>query len=155
MQIAIDFLQFKDRLRIELRGEQRFLFDPLRRKFFVQTPEEIVRQLVVSYLLHEKGYSKNRVAIEKWLKVNALPKRFDVLVYDEDMSPLVLVECKAPQVVISQDAFRQIAMYNLPLQAHILLVTNGIQTFCCRMDYNSKSYQFLQEVPSFAEITRQ
>ncbi|MEK7253156.1 MAG: type I restriction enzyme HsdR N-terminal domain-containing protein, partial [Bacteroidota bacterium] len=152
MLISIDFLQFKDRLRFKTSGEQRLLFDPLRRRYFVQTPEETVRQLVLTYLLQEKGYQKNRIAIEKWLKVNGLPKRFDLLIYDPDLSPLLLVECKAPQVAISEATFRQIAMYNLPLQAQYLLVTNGIQTYCCQMDYPRQSYQFLQEVPAFPAI---
>ena len=90
------------------------------------------------------------MAVEKMLTVNGLVKRFDILIYDEHTAPFFLVECKAPSVRVSEDTFRQIAAYNLSLQVKYLLVTNGINSYCCEMDYQKQSFEFLQEVPSFA-----
>ena len=110
------------------------IHDPIRRKYLVQTPEETVRQLTVQYLIEEKGYPQNRISVEKALKVNELTKRFDILVFERAMKPFLLVECKAPNIPISQDTFRQIAIYNMPLSVRFLMVTNGNDTYCCEMD---------------------
>ena len=148
--LQIDFLKYQDQLVFKKIEGQVKVFDPIRNKFLVKGPEEIVRQLVILFLIKEKKYNKNRMAVEKMLKVNNRRKRFDILVYDEHTEPLVLVECKAPTVPISEDTFRQIAAYNLPLHTKYLLVTNGILSYCCAMDYQQQSFEFLDEVPSFA-----
>mgnify|MGYP001424700813 CR=1 FL=1 len=149
MQIEIDFLRYQDKLTFRKEGRQRYIHDPIRRKYLVQTPEETVRQLTVLYLTEEKGYPKNRISIEKKLKINELTKRFDILIYEEAMQPFLLVECKAPAVPISQDTFRQIAIYNMPLNVRFLMVTNGLVTYCCEMNYELATYTFLEEVPAF------
>jgi len=149
--IEIDFSKYKNRLKIKRQGRKRYLFDPIRQKFLVLTPEELVRQLVILHLIEEKKCNRNRIAIEKTLKVNQLVKRCDILVYDREMKPFLLVECKAATVAISQKTFRQIAWYNLPLKVDYLLVTNGLETFCCEMDYEGKSFRFLEEIPEFQE----
>ena len=84
------------------------------------------------------------------MKINDRLKRFDILVYDENTKPQLLVECKAPNVKLTEDTFHQIANYNLALQVRYLLVTNGIDSYCCEMDYLKQSFEFLPEVPSFA-----
>jgi hypothetical protein len=119
----------------------------------VLLPEELVRQLVVQYLILEKGYSKNRIALEKALRVNTLEKRCDILIYDLEMKPFLLVECKAPEVKISQEVFRQIAWYNMPLKVPYLMVTNGITTYCCEMDYTLETFRFLPEVPAYVALS--
>ncbi|HHM20694.1 MAG TPA: type I restriction enzyme HsdR N-terminal domain-containing protein [Bacteroidetes bacterium] len=150
--LSIDFLKYKNELVfIKQNGEVK-LFDPVRKKYLVKGPEEVVRQLVLLFLIKEKKYSKNRMAVEKMLKVNGRPKRFDILVYDTDTMPLMLVECKAPNVPVTEDVFRQIATYNLPLRVKYLLVTNGLHSYCCKMDYLRQSFEFLDEVPSFASL---
>lgn len=145
--IELNLMSFKDHLQIKRENGQQMIFDPIRRKWLVLQPEELVRQLLVQYLLVEKGYNKNRIALEKLLIVNELERRFDVLIYDAATQPFMLVECKAPHVEITDLTFRQIAQYNLPLRVNYLLVTNGMKTYCCRMDYAEESYEFLPSVP--------
>ena len=149
MKIIIDYFRFQDRLVFRKSGGQRMIHDPIRRKYLVQTPEETVRQLTVQYLIEEKGYPQNRISVEKALKVNELTKSFDILVFERAMKPFLLVECKAPNIPISQDTFRQIAIYNMPLSVRFLMVTNGNDTYCCEMDYEAASFTFLEEVPPF------
>ncbi len=148
--LDIDLLKYQDELVLKKMDGATKIFDPIRNNYFVKGPEEIVRQLVVLYLIREKNYNKNHIAIEKMLRVNGLQKRFDILIYDQETAPFFLVECKAPQVPITEETFRQIAAYNLALQVRYLLVTNGISTYCCEMDYQQQSFEFMDEVPSFA-----
>lgn len=148
--IEIDFLAYQADLQLKREGGQLWIYDPIRKKYLVKTPEEVVRQLVLCYLMKEKNFPKNRIRVEKMLVVNELTKRCDILVYDWDMGNYLLVECKAPQVKLSQDTFRQIAAYNLPLRVQYLVVCNGLQTFCCKMDYEGEgAFKFLHEVPVF------
>ncbi len=151
--IDLNLMQYKDLLQVRKEKGKTFLFDPIRRKWLVLQPEELVRQLIVQYLINERHYNKNRIKIEKGLKINKLNKRCDILVYRPDMEPFLLVECKAPQVKISQDAFEQIANYNMPLQVPYLLVSNGIQSFCCAIDYEQRDYEYLDEIPVFPSGT--
>jgi hypothetical protein len=142
-------MRFKDFLKIKREGGKRWIFDPIRRKWLVLQPEEMIRQLVLHFLVEEKRYNLARISVEKNLKVNSLDKRFDLLVYSQDLQPFLLVECKAPQVPISQDVFRQASWYNLPLKVRYILVTNGIEAFCCALDYERQEHEFLEEVPDF------
>lgn len=125
------------------------ILDELRKKYVVLTPEEWVRQHIVQYLIQEKKYPSSLIAIEIGLKYNQLQKRADVLVYDRQGAPCLLVECKAPEVKITQDVFHQIAVYNMSFKVKYLLVTNGMDHFICEMDYTTNSYQFLKEIPVF------
>ena len=147
--IDLDLPRFKEDLKVKREAEKRYLFDPIRRKWLVLQPEELVRQLLIQYLVQVKRYNRNRINIEKSLKVNALDKRCDILVYDMTLSPFLLVECKAPSIKIDQGVFRQIAWYNMPLRVPFLLVSNGIQTYCCAMDYEVEDFTFIAEVPDF------
>ncbi|MCC6837548.1 MAG: type I restriction enzyme HsdR N-terminal domain-containing protein [Bacteroidia bacterium] len=125
------------------------ILDELRKKYVVLTPEEWVRQHIVQYLIQEKKYPASLIAVEIGLKYNQLQKRADVLVYDREAAPFLLVECKAPEVKITQDVFHQIAVYNMSFKVKYLLVTNGMDHFICEMDYTNNSYQFLKEIPVF------
>lgn len=125
---------------------KRTIFDPIRKKFVVLTPEEWVRQHVVQDLL-KKGISKTRISVEKQFDVMGQKKRFDVVVVGKNASIAMLVECKAPEVPITQDTFDQIARYQLALHADVLMLTNGLQHVYCQIDRASKSYQFLPEFP--------
>jgi len=142
-------MRFKDFLKIKREGGKRWIFDPIRRKWLVLQPEEMIRQLVLHFLVEEKRYNLARISVEKSLKVTSLDKRFDLLVYSQDLQPFLLVECKAPQVPISQDVFRQASWYNLLLKVRYILVTNGIEAFCCALDYERQEHEFLEEVPDF------
>lgn len=148
--IELDLMQYKDLLKVKKEKNKTFIFDSLRKKWLVLQPEELVRQLIIQYLIRERGYNSSRIKVEKGLKINELYKRCDVLVYDLAIEPLMLIECKAPQVKVTQETFRQIAHYNLPLKVPYLLVTNGIRTYCCRMDYKAEDFEYLEEVPLFA-----
>lgn len=145
--IALELMGYRDRLQVKRENGQQLIFDPIRRKWLVLQPEELVRQLLVQYLL-ELGYNKNRIAIEKSLRVNDFEKRFDALIYNDQTLPFMLIECKAPHVDITDRTFEQIAQYNLPLRVNYLLVTNGIKTYCCKMNYEEQNYTFLSEIPT-------
>jgi hypothetical protein len=115
----------------------------------VLTPEEWVRLHVVQFLLNEKKYPKSLINVEKQLKLNNTTKRYDVVVYNNDGSIFLIVECKAPSIPINQLTFDQIARYNLALKAEYLMVTNGVDHYFCRMDFENERYVFLKDVPDY------
>lgn len=125
------------------------IFDNLRKKYLVLTPEEWVRQHFVHYLISEKKYPISLIAIEKQLTLNTRKKRTDILVFNQIGTPELIVECKAPSVKITQDTFDQIARYNLKLNANYLIVTNGLTHFYCKMDFKNKTYIFLRDIPAY------
>lgn len=125
------------------------IFDEIRKKFIILTPEEWVRQNVIQYLLHEKKYPKSYINVEKLIKINDVTKRYDIVVFQPDGSIFLLIECKAPEVKISQETFNQIARYNLTLKANYLMVTNGLNHYFCSMDFENEKYIFLKELPEF------
>ena len=125
------------------------IFDEIRKKFIILTPEEWVRQHVVRYLLEEKKYPKSLINVEKVLSVNGLRKRYDIVVFNPDGSIFVLVECKAPEIKTAQATFDQIARYNLALKAQFLMVTNGHNHYFCQMDFENEKYDFLKELPDY------
>lgn len=125
------------------------VFDEIRKKFVVLTPEEWVRQHVVRFLLSDKSYPKSYINVEKVLKINGITKRYDAVVFKPDGSIFLLIECKAPEVPISQNTFDQIARYNMTLKADYLMVTNGLNHYFCQMDFENEQYQFLRDLPDF------
>ncbi|MEM6321485.1 MAG: type I restriction enzyme HsdR N-terminal domain-containing protein [Bacteroidota bacterium] len=147
MRIVIDFLKYQPQLLVKKENGKRLLFCGIRKKYLVLQPEELVRQLTLHYLEKERRFRRNSIHVERGLVINGLQKRLDIIVYDSDLKPFLLVECKAPKVKMTQAVFDQIARYNLALKVKYLLVTNGIDSFCCEMDYDNQSYHFLQEVP--------
>ncbi|NCP61567.1 MAG: type I restriction enzyme HsdR N-terminal domain-containing protein [Flavobacteriales bacterium] len=126
------------------------IFDEIRKKFVVLTPEEWVRQHVVQFLLLEKHYPKSWINVEKKLTLHQTTKRYDVVVYKPDGSIFIIVECKAPSVAIKQATFDQIARYNLSLHATYLMVTNGLNHYYCQLDYKEEKYHFLNELPDYS-----
>ncbi|WP_298392427.1 type I restriction enzyme HsdR N-terminal domain-containing protein [Flavobacterium sp.] len=125
------------------------IFDEIRKKFIILTPEEWVRQHVVHYLLQEKKYPKSYINVEKLIKINDLNKRYDIVVYQPNGELFLLIECKAPEVKIAQQTFDQIARYNLVLKAKYLMVSNGLNHYFCQMDFENEKYNFLKELPDF------
>jgi len=148
MLLSIDLLSYQDQLRSKREGAKRYIFDPIRKKWLVLQPEEIVRQLVVLYLMRKKAYKPTHMHLEMGLKVNQMSKRCDIITYNRAVEPFLLVECKSPSVMLNQDTFRQIANYNLPLRVPYLMITNGPDTACCRMDYEQESFTFLSDIPT-------
>jgi hypothetical protein len=167
--IALDLLRFKPFLKSKRENGKQFIFCPIRKKFLVSQPEELVRQLLLVYLMEEKKYPKSKIAVEKSLKINELEHRFDILIYDKNNQPFLLVECKAPEInieksfswmnilvdstiakreiTINRNPFEQAAQYNFQMKVPYLLITNGISTFLSKMDYENQSSQFLMEIP--------
>ncbi|MBF6607479.1 MAG: type I restriction enzyme HsdR N-terminal domain-containing protein [Flavobacterium sp.] len=125
------------------------IFDEIRKKFVILNPEEWVRQHVVQYLIHDKKYPKSLINVEKLLKVNGMTRRYDCVVFNTDGTINILVECKAPNIPISQLTFDQIARYNMTLKADLLMVTNGYEHFFCRMDFENQKYVFLENLPNY------
>jgi len=125
------------------------VFDAVRKKYLVLTPEEWVRQHVIHYLNLEKKYPLGLMRVEQMVKYNEQSTRADIVLYTNEGSPNMIVECKAPKVKITQDAFNQIAKYNFKLRVDFLVVTNGKQHFCCAMDYVNNKITFLEEIPNF------
>lgn len=136
----------------ESNGKKQ-IFDDLRRCFVALTPEEWVRQHFVHMLLSLKGYPKTLMANEVAISLNGMSRRCDTVVYDKQLKPRVIIEYKAPSVKIDAKVFAQIARYNLVLRVDYLVVSNGLQHFCCKMDYENNSYSFLDNIPAYAEVT--
>ena len=139
-------------VKISSEGEKKRIFDSIRRRYVALTPEEWVRQHFVHYLVTEKNYPPTLMANEVQLKLNGMSRRCDTVVYDRSLTPRVIVEYKAPSVEISQEVFDQISRYNLVLRVDYLIVSNGLSHYCCRLDYDSQSYTFLPDIPSYGEL---
>ena len=139
---------------IKLREQdgKRQIFDFLRRKYVSLTPEEWVRQHFVNYLLNYKGYPKGLLANEVELRVGEKKLRCDTLLYNKGLQPQMIVEYKAPDIELTQRVFDQITAYNFLLHVDYLVVSNGRQHYCCRMDYAHHSYAFLQDIPEYAAL---
>ena len=136
--------------RIKNTENNALIFDSARKKFVVLTPEEWVRQHCVQWLFKNKNVPKTLLNVEKQITLNTqVSKRYDVVVYKPDGSLYLLVECKAPNVIINQDVFDQIARYNMALNANYLMVTNGLQHYYCKIDVNAKEYVFLRDLPPY------
>jgi type I site-specific restriction endonuclease len=125
------------------------VFDVVRKKYFNLTSEEWVRQHFIHYLNNDKNYPFGLMGVEKMIKYNSLKTRADIVLYNTEGMPNMIVECKAPNMKITQDAFNQIARYNFKLKVRYLVVTNGLQHFCCAMDYKNNKISFLEGVPVF------
>ncbi len=151
MLINIDLLKYQSRLKVKKELGKKMIFDPIRKKYLVWQPEELVRQLLIQYLIQEKRFNKNHLHVERGLSVNGQYRRSDIITYDKTMSPFLLVECKAPKVTLNQAVLDQIASYNLAYQVPYLLISNGLTNYCCRMDYDQKTYEFLNEIPDGPE----
>lgn len=128
------------------------IFDEIRKKFIILTPEEWVRQHVIHHLLYELNYPKSHINVEKLIKFNGLTKRYDVVVFQSNGEILILIECKAPSIAISQATFDQIARYNLVLHANFLMVTNGLNHYFCQMDFENEKYLFLKDLPTHTNL---
>lgn len=138
---------------IKLIEQRKYIFDFIRKKFVILTPEEWVRQNFLKYLVDEKKYPASLIAVEKEFKLNDLSKRSDAVVYNRTGKPVLIVECKATNVKIDQNVFDQIARYNMKLNVDFLVVTNGLSHFCCKIDYEKKQYMFLKEIPNYELIS--
>ena len=139
-------------INVKKIGGKISILDPLRRKFVALTPEEWVRQHFVNFLLREKGYPAALIANEIQIDLNKLKKRCDSVVYNRDLSPLMIIEYKAPDVEITQQVFDQIVRYNIVLKVKYLIVSNGLNHYCCIMDYDKQSFSYLSDIPNYTDL---
>jgi hypothetical protein len=128
------------------------IFDAIRKRYLVLTPEEWVRQNFIEFLVRERNFPRGLIAVEKGLKLNGMQKRTDILVYAKNTQPLLMVECKAPEIKIEQKVFDQIARYNLHFKLPYLVVTNGLNHYCAKINIETKSFNFLKDIPNYQEI---
>lgn len=133
---------------IEVKGARK-VFDPLRKKYVTLTPEEYIRQLFTAWMRNEFHYPTSLMANEIGIKLNGTQRRCDTVVFNPDGTPLLIVEYKAPDVRITQDTFDQIVRYNMILKAKYLIVSNGLNHYCCAIDYDSETYHFLPTIPEY------
>lgn len=132
-------------------NSKTYIFDNIRKKYIVLTPEEWVRQNIVAFLIKDRNYPASLFAIEMGIDVLNTKKRCDVVVYDNKGIPSLIVECKAPKVKINQNTFDQIARYNMTLKTKLLIVTNGFEHYTCTIDHNNMCYNFLKDIPFYSQ----
>jgi hypothetical protein len=144
----------KESLNIRNTSAGQQIFDCVRKRYVILTPEELVRQNIIMYLANVKNYPISLMRVEASMKLNNMQKRCDVLIYNRNRSPLLMVECKAENVKISQDVFNQLARYNLIFKVPYLVATNGKDTYCCKINFETQSYEFISEIPAFEMINQ-
>ncbi len=138
--------------KIIVKNGKNVIFDSIRRRYVALTPEEWVRQHFVNFLIAHKGYPRELMANEVPITLNGTRKRCDTVLYKRDLSARMIIEYKAPDVEITQAVFNQIMRYNMVLRVEYLVISNGIQHFCCQMDYVNNRYNFLQDIPDYHQI---
>ncbi|MBD1393181.1 type I restriction enzyme HsdR N-terminal domain-containing protein [Mucilaginibacter glaciei] len=131
---------------------QLSLFDEIRKRTIILTPEEWVRQHFVQYLIKHKQYPKSLIKLEGGLKLNGQAKRTDIVVFNSTGQKILLVECKAPGVSINQATFDQAARYNIVHKVPLLVVSNGLQHYYCLIDFDTETYKFLEELPNYKTL---
>ena len=138
--------------KIAARNGKNVIFDVIRRRYVALTPEEWVRQHFVHFLLAHKGYPQPLMANEVQVQLNGTKKRCDTVLYRRDLTARMIVEYKAPEIEITQKVFDQITRYNMVLKVDYLIVSNGLQHYCCHIDYEHNSYTFLQDIPEYQNL---
>jgi len=129
------------------------LFDEIRKKHILITPEEWVRQHFVQYLINQKGYPRSLIKLEGGLKLHGKAKRTDIVVFNPGGEKILLIECKAPSVKIDQKVFDQVARYNMVHKVALLAVTNGLEHYYCRIDFMNRDYRFIEELPDYPDTS--
>lgn len=135
--------------KIKQENAITYIFDEIRKKYLVLTPEEWVRQHFVQFIVKEKQYPKSLIKLEGGLKLNSLQKRTDVMVFNSVGEKVLLIECKAPSVKITQQVFDQIARYNIIHRVPLLAVSNGLEHYYCKINFETSDYIFLKELPTY------
>ncbi len=128
------------------------ILDPVRRKYVKLTPEEWVRQNFVQYLINEGKYPAGLLGIEVFFRLNKLKRRIDILVHNRIGQPVLIVECKAPEVKIDEAVFEQIATYNFKYKLPYLIVTNGLHHYACKFDHDKMKFEYLLVIPVYEDI---
>lgn len=139
--------------QLQVEDDQVYIFDELRKKHLLVTPEEWVRQHWIQHLINQKGYPKALIQSEGGLTLNTLKKRTDLVVFNNVGKRMLIAEFKAPTIKVSQNVFDQIARYNMIHQVPFLLVSNGLEHYYCKIDFDNSTYSFLEELPFYEELT--
>ena len=139
-------------IRVKETGGRKQIFDILRRKYVALTPEEWVRQHFIHYLIEHKNYPTSLLANEVPLQIGEKRMRADSVLYDNQLHPRIIIEYKAPNITLTQKVFDQITVYNLLLHVDYLIVSNGMTTYICKMDYEKQTYKFLEAIPNYENI---
>lgn len=142
----------KYNFRFKNNENKTLIFDIIRKKFVILTPEEWVRQHTLHFLITEKKYPVSYINVEKQLLLNDSVKRYDIVIFKNDGDVEIIIECKAPSIPINQVTFDQIARYNLALNSNLLMVTNGLTHYFCKMDIKNKRYLFLRDLPKYNQL---
>ena len=137
---------------IKFIEQRKYIFDFIRKKYVILTPEEWVRQNFLKYLVEEKKYPASLISVEMEFKLNNLSKRSDAVVFDRNANPILILECKATTVKIDQLVFEQIARYNMQLMVKYLIVTNGLSHYCCKINFANQSFSFIKELPDYNQL---
>lgn len=138
--------------QLQIKEDQVYIFDELRKKHLLVTPEEWVRQHWIQHLINEKEFPKGLIQSEGGLTLNSLKKRTDLVMFDRNGERLLIAEFKAPSIKISQAVFDQISRYNIIHRVPFLLVSNGLEHYYCQVDFEKSTYVFLEELPKFEEL---
>lgn len=141
--------RFAPQLQLKQEAGKRFIRCFIRKTWLVLQPEEFVRQLLLLFLVEDMHYNRNRITVERGLEVEDQAKRTDILVFDRQMRPFLLIECKAPKVKLTDQTFRQLSTYNGPLAVPYLMISNGRASYVCEMDYDQQAYHFLVAPPEY------
>ncbi len=134
---------------IKDEGGKKKIFDRIRKKYIALTPEEWVRQHFIMYLIDFLEYPASLMAIEAKVNINGLSQRADIVVYNTQRNPIIVIECKAPHIKITQAVFDQVVRYNSKLQTQCVVVTNGLQHYCAAIIDNGTDYRFLEQIPKY------
>ncbi len=135
--------------RLKEENDITYIFDIIRKKFLVLTPEEWVRQHLIHLMINQFNYPKSLIKLEGGHQYNQLQKRTDLIVYDRNGQPFLLVECKAASVELSQKTFEQVCAYNQTVRAPHICISNGKKTLCCGVDLETGAIEYLKTLPSF------
>ena len=152
MKAKVDLLEYMDKLQLTYRDGKQYVYCVIRKKLLVLQPEEIVRQLFLYYLIEGLNYPVSKIAVEKGIRVNGLMRRFDILIYNKQFEPWLLVECKSMYVELSQDVMDQASHYNLPLGVDYMAITNGKDQVFCNLNKDKNGYDFISELPEKKEV---
>ena len=139
-------------LKIQQAGDKLMIFDVIRKKYVALTKEEWVRQHFIHYMIQEKGFPLSLISVERGLKLLKMQKRYDIVIFNNKGEPKLIVECKSPEISLSQDAFDQAARYNMGLKVDYMIISNGIDHYCCKINYENDDYTFLDDIPKYSEI---
>lgn len=150
--MKLNMPDYSDRIRLRKQDEQLQIFDSIRGKWLVLTPEEWVRQNTIIYISDTLKAPMTRIANEVTINYNGLTKRCDSIIYDDYGNPLIIIEYKRTDVAITQRVFDQIATYNLQLRVPYLIVSNGLQHHLCKVDFENRRYIFAEQWPKYNEL---